>query len=167
MAGVVINGRPPHPEQLRQLQQLYGAAPPPGAYWYDRVSGLYGPWGRESLGFILPGHDFGPLPANASNGTTGVFINGRNLPLVEVLFLQQLFGVVYPGRWWLDGRTGNIGMEGNPFPIANLVLALQQAQQRGGGGGYRWRNNTGSGGVEGGCVWINVPGAGSAMSGGC
>jgi hypothetical protein len=151
---------------------LYGAAPPAGRYWYDPISGLYGIWGREAAGFIRPGHNFGPLQADASQGNTGVFINGRHIPMVEALFLQQVFGVVYPGRWWLDGRTWNVGLEGNPMPIANLMLAIQQAQQRresgGGGGGYRWRDdiNRSYGGAEGGCVWVGTPSA-SYMSSGC
>jgi hypothetical protein len=167
--GVFINGRPVSQEQLQQLQAMYGAAPPPGRYWYDTQSGLYGIWGREAGGYIRPGHDFGPLPANASQGTTGVFINGRQINLVEAAYLQRIFGAVYQGRWWLDGTTGNIGVEGNPTPVANIFLALRQSQSRGQGDGYRYRDSiSGSyGGAEGGCVWMSVPGSGSAMSSGC
>jgi hypothetical protein len=109
------------------------------------------------------------LPANASEGSTGVFINGRQISLVEATYLQRIFGVVYQGQWWLDGTTGNIGMEGNPTPVANIFLALRQTQSQGQGDGYRYRDSISGayGGAEGGCVWMNVPGSGSAMSSGC
>lgn len=153
-------------EQLSQLRQTYGAEPPPGRYWYDPRSGLYGMWGHEAAGYIRPGHQFAPLPANASNGDTGVFINGREINPTEAGFFQRIFGAVYQGRWWLDGNTGNIGLEGNPMPVANIVVALQQAQ-RNSGGGYRWRDeiNRASGGAEGGCVWVNMPGSSYSSSG--
>ncbi|HEU4342296.1 MAG TPA: hypothetical protein VFU31_12065 [Candidatus Binatia bacterium] len=97
------------------------------------------------------------------------FSNGREINTTEAMFFQSIFGAVYRGRWWLDGQTGNVGMEGNPAPIANVVVALQRAQgSRGqGGGGYRWRDeiNRSSGGAEGGCVWVNMPGSSYSSSG--
>jgi uncharacterized caspase-like protein len=167
-AGIFINGRPLLPAQFQELQATYGAVVPPGRYWYDPQSGLYGVWGREAAGFIRHGHDFAPLPPDASHGNTGVFINGREINMTEALYFQQIFGAVYRGRWWLDGQTGNVGLEGNPMPMANLVLALRQSQQsQQGGGGYRWRDSWsgGSGGVQGRCVFANIPGGSSVMSG--
>jgi hypothetical protein len=168
-AAVFINQKQATPEQLEELKRTYGQAPPPGRYWYDPRSGLYGMWGHEAAGYIRPGHDFGALPADASNGNTGVFINGREINLTEAGFFQRVFGAVYQGRWWLDGQTGNVGLEGNPMPVANLVVALQQAQRSGSGsgGGYRWRDeiNRASGGAEGGCVWVNMPGSSYSSSG--
>ena len=168
--GVFINQRAATQEQLDDLKRTYGAAPPPGRYWYDSRSGLYGNWGHEAAGYIRPGHDFGPVPADASAGNTGVFINGRQINLVEAQFIQRLFGAVYQGKWWLDGQNGNLGMEGNPTPIANVVVAMQNAQRSGGGGGgggYRWRDNinNSSGGAENGCVWVNTPGSSYSSSG--
>lgn len=127
-------------------------------------------WGHEAAGYIKPGHQFAALPANASNGDTGVFINGRQINMTEAMFFQRIFGAVYQGRWWLDGTTGNVGQESNPMPLANIVVALQQAQRAGGGGGgggYRWRDeiNRASGGAEGGCVWVNMPGSSYSSSG--
>jgi len=152
------------------LRSQYGAAPPPGRYWYDPRSGLYGMRGREAGGYIRPGHDFGPLPANASNGNTGVFINGRQLNMTEAMYLQQIFGAVYQGRWWLDGQTGNVGQEGNQMPIANIFVALQQSQRnKKSAGGYSYRDSLSGtiAGAENGCAWISVPGSGSVMSSGC
>src|SRR5688572_25190130 len=161
-AGVFINNVEVSADQLAELQRIYGRQPPPGRYWYDERSGLYGMWGHETAGYIYPGHSFGNLPANASNGSTGVFINGREINLTEAQFFQRIFGAVYQGRWWLDSN-GNVGGEGNPMPLANLVAALQQAQRGSGGGGgdgYRWRDeiNRSSGGAENGCVWVRMPG---------
>ncbi len=170
--GVFINGREITPAQAQQLRATYGYVAPPGQYWYDAASGLYGMMGREAAGFMQPGHDFGPLPANASNGTTGVFINGRQINMAEAMYCQQLFGAVYQGRWWLDGRTGNMGAEGSPMPIANVYMALQNAQrssQGGGGGAYGWHSKvTGaSGGSDGKCSYVSIPGSGSVMTGNC
>jgi hypothetical protein len=77
--GIFINGRELGQEQVVGMARLYGSAAIPGRYWYDSRSGLYGFEGREAIGFILPGHDFGPLARNASGDRTGIFINGAAL----------------------------------------------------------------------------------------
>lgn len=168
--GIFINEREITTAQVQQLRATYGYVAPPGHYWYDPASGLYGVIGREAAGFMQPGHDFGPLPANASNGTTGVFINGRQINMAEAMYCQKLFGAVYQGRWWLDGRTGNMGAEGSPMPLTNVYVALQQSQRSSqGGGGYGWHSKiTGaSGGSDGKCSYVSIPGSGSVMTGNC
>ena len=164
---VVINEKEVSSQQIAALTQMYGAAPPPGRYWYDPRSGLYGYWGREAAGYIRPGHAFGPLSPRASAGNTGVFINGREINLTEAGFFQRLFGVVYQGHFWLDGSNGNMGIDGNPTPLANLVLAMRQAQSNG-SSEYHWRD--GSGGVvggEGNCTFASIPGAPVYSTPGC
>ncbi len=166
--GVFINGRQLTPNQIQEIRSIYGVNPVPGRYWYDTRSGLYGYMGRETLGYIRPGHNFGRMPSNASNGNTGVFINGRQLSNLEVAYLRLLFGVVYTGRWWLDGNTGNIGQEGNPMPIANIYTAIRQRQGAGQqGGNYSWHSGiTGAyGGSSGGCSYVSIPGSGTVSSG--
>ncbi len=166
--GVFINERQLTPQQVAELVQIYRFPPPRGHFWYDSRSGLYGIWGHETAGFIHAGHDFGPLPANASGGNTGVFINGRELNMIEAMYCQQLFGEVHPGRAWLDGRTGNIGLEGNPMPIANLWIALQQAQRSSGTKQWGWRDGSGATmSSDGNCTMMAVPGAPVYSSGGC
>jgi hypothetical protein len=129
--------------------------------------------GSESAGLILAGHDFGPLPSSGvSGGDTGVYLNGRELPIVELDFLQGLFGEIPPGRYWLDA-SGNIGVEGDITPLANLQAALQEAEQssesgggggEGGGGEYYYNSGGGSyGGISGDCIWVSSE-AGSMMS---
>ena len=165
---VFINNRQLTPNQIQEIRTMYGVNPVPGRYWYDTRSGLYGYMGREALGYIRPGHNFGPLPSNASNGNTGVFVNGRELNNLEVAYLRLIFGVVYTGRWWLDGTTGNIGQEGNPMPIANMFVALRQRQAAGQqGGNYSWHSGiTGAyGGSSGGCSYVSIPGSGTVSSG--
>jgi hypothetical protein len=167
--GIFINGGEITPQQAQQLKATYGYLAPPGRYWYDARSGLFGVVGREAAGFMRPGHQFGPMPPNASNGNTGVFINGREINMVEAAYCQRIFGAVYQGHWWLDGRTGNLGLEGNTMPVANVFAALQQAQRSSQGGSYSWHSNiTGaSGGSSGGCSYVSIPGSGSVMSGNC
>ena len=124
---VVINGNQLSTTQLQELAANYGVAPPPGRYWYDSQSGLWGFEGREASGFIRPGHDLGELSPQASHGNTGIFINGRQINMAEAFFCQRIFGAAIPGRYWLNGANCNIGMEGSPLPLGNLTLAIQQS----------------------------------------
>jgi hypothetical protein len=95
-----------------------------------------GGWGGPTLGFIQPGLDVGgPLRFDASNGDTGVFINGRELHRLDVLGLQR-FGPVWPGRYWVDAM-GNFGFEGG-IMIGNLWMLAQQRLVTGAGGGGPW-----------------------------
>jgi hypothetical protein len=128
----VINGRLITDQQKAEFFLVYRGPLQPGTYWYDSASGFWGYWGHEVAGLLNQGHDFGPLPANASNGNTGVFINGRQLNWIEVQFFQQLLGVPLRGRIWLNGRTGFFGVEGQPQPVGNLTAILQA--RRGSGG---------------------------------
>lgn len=130
-SNVFVNGHELTRKQLIALTLVYHRAPFPGRYWYDTRSGAWGLEGRETLGFLMPGHSFGPLAENASNGNTGVFINGREINIVEAAYLQRTFGAVYRGHWWLDGRTGYYGIDGNPMPLGNINAAIR-AQQRSG-----------------------------------
>ena len=165
--GIFINGTELTADQVQELRATYGAVAPPGQYWYDSRSGLWGLWGHEAAGFIRPGHTFGELPENASNGNTGVFINGRQINLIEAQYIQRTFGAVYQGRWWLDGTTGNFGVEGNPTPVANLAYAFRN-NNRGGDTGYRWRDGRGAvAASEGNCFIMSVPGANTVSTPGC
>ncbi len=134
---------------------------PDGSYWYDAVSGLWGQEGGPTLGQMPPGLALGgELQENASGGGTGVFINGRELHLLEVAYLQQMFGYTVPGRYWMNAQ-GIGGLEGGP-PIFNLVAA---AQARSGGNGYVRRGLFGSTGSDGSCSYYMHPNGSSVMTG--
>jgi hypothetical protein len=49
--------------------------------------------------------------------------------MVEAAYLQRTLGAVYPGHWWLDGRTGYFGLEGNPVPVGNMLAAIRASQR--------------------------------------
>jgi hypothetical protein len=166
--GVIINGRELTPQRMVALTATYHYAPPRGRFWYDAVSGAWGVEGRETIGFILPGYDLGPLAADASAGNTGVFINGREINMVEAAGLQRTFGAVYQGRWWIDGRTGNYGIEGNAMPLGNILAALRAQGRggRGGGGDNFWATSNAMGNSSGGCSYVNV-GNGQTATSGC
>jgi hypothetical protein len=166
--GIAINGAELTKPQVLAIVAMYGYAPPPGHYWYDSRSGAWGLEGHGTAGFILPGHNFGAVARDASKGNTGVIINGRELNLTEALSLQRTFGAVYRGRWWLDGRTGYWGAEGNPRPLGNILAALR-AQQRGGGGGGDnfWTSRLAAGNSNGGCGYVNVGGGQIVGTGTC
>jgi len=147
---VTINGSRLDDEALRSLEGRFHTRIPEGNYWYDRISGAWGMAGGPTMGLTLAGLDIGgPLPAAASNGTTGVFINGRELHVMDVLGLQRITGMVLPGRYWIDGQ-GNGGIEGGP-PLFNLRVLAEQAAR---GAGSLW--STPGGGVGesyGGGAW--------------
>ena len=154
---IVINGRELTAGQTQAILALYRYVPPPGRYWYDTFSGAWGAEGRGTSGFIFPGHTLGPLSPDASRGNTGVFINGRELNLAEALAIQNAFGAVYRGRWWLDGRTGYWGAEGNPSPLGNLHAAMR-IQHGGQGGDNFWSTSHAAGNWSGDCGYVNVGG---------
>lgn len=142
---VIVNGQALDARTLNQLETLYHLQIADGSYWYDPVSGAAGPAGGPTLTFILPGLGLGgPLRADASNGNTGVFVNGRELPAYDLAGLTRIVGYIAPGRYFLDAM-GNAGAEGGP-PTVNLLVA---GQRSGGGGGW-YSNSAQAGGNESG-----------------
>jgi hypothetical protein len=112
---------------LRQIEAQIGAVPA-GRYWYDAASGAAGVWGGPASAYLGPGLALGgPLPAAASGGgsgrVTGVFVNGRELHVVDVQGLGQVLPV-QRGRYWWDA-AGNVGPEGGPM-LFNFYWLLQQ-----------------------------------------
>jgi hypothetical protein len=163
-ASVVINGRALDAEQIAALKARYRVEPRPGNYWYDVRSGLFGVAGQPAAGFMFAGHDFGPLAEDASAGNTGVYLNGRNLGVVEVTILVSLTGVAWqPGRYWFDAQ-GNVGIDGNSLPLGNLYLIARARAAAGGGGGggdnfWSTRFSAGNYNAEG-QGYVSVPGIG-------
>jgi len=139
---VLINRVRVPDDTLRLLEQTFNARVPDGRYWYDQMSGAWGMEGGPTAGFTIAGLPVGgPLPADISRGNTGVFINGRRLPLVDLNGLQQLVGgPVQPGRYWVDGQ-GFAGLEGGPALVNLKQLASNLYRQNGGVG-----ENYGNGG---------------------
>ncbi|RMH77589.1 MAG: hypothetical protein D6681_20820 [Calditrichaeota bacterium] len=161
---VIINNVTLTPEQIAEIEQTYGVRPRPGKYWYDARSGLYGVVGYPAYGFMLPGHKFGTLNARASNGNTGVFVNGRELPVNEYTVWSYIVGNwIQPGRYWLDAQ-GNAGYEGNPVPVINLYAAAQQRGYTGQGasGDNFWSSRFSAGNYDSGNTrgYVSVPGYG-------
>ncbi len=131
-----FNGRDLRADELavlEQLEALYGTRLPDGAWWYDPLCGAIGQWGGPALGIIPAGLSLGgPVPAEASGGTTGVFFNGRQLHAADLAGLTALIGPVQPGRYFLDAQ-GNAGPEGGPI-LVNLYLLMQAAASASSGG---------------------------------
>ena len=161
---VIVNDIILSKEQIEELARIYGIRPQPGHYWYDTKSGLYGVVGYSAYGFMYPGHQFGSLKRDVSNGSTGVEVNGRELHHSEWTVWSYILGYwIQPGYYWLDDQ-GNAGYEGNPLPVVNLYLAAQQNayQGKGGSGDNFWSSrfsagNYNSGNQQG---YVSVPGHG-------
>jgi len=164
---VFINGVRLTDDLLRTMEQQYRMRIPAGRYWYDRQCGAWGLQGGRTLGFTLAGVAIGgPIHSDASNGHTGVFINGRQLPTADVRVLAQIIAQpVRRGRYWVDA-AGNTGLEGSPVVLINL---FQAANARNGGGRQKSWYSAGAGGYmgsDGQTTYFLDPNGGSAMIGG-
>lgn len=124
---VVVNGVTLDEPTRRALERLQGIAVQPGRYWYDRVSGAWGAEGGPAAGQVAAGMPLGgPLRADASRGTTGVFVNGRELHALDLAALRRCTPVP-AGRYWMQG-DGIGGREGGPaqFDLAALCRAARR-----------------------------------------
>lgn len=124
-------------DHINHMERKYKLHIPDGVYWYDRNCGAWGMKGGPTKGFALAGLDLGgPLKEKASNGNTGVFVNGRQLHWQDVLGLRQLLGTVWPGRFWVDA-WGNYGFEGGMY-LGNLWVIVRQRMAAGVRDGGPW-----------------------------
>jgi hypothetical protein len=161
---VIINDVKLSNRQLKELENTYGIKPQPGNYWYDVKSGLYGVVGYPSYGFMFPDHNFGQLNRNASNGNSGIIVNGRELPQSEWTIWSYMLGYwIQAGSYWLD-HNGNAGYEGSSVALVNLFVAAQQNAYRGkgGSGDNFWSSRFSAGNYDSGNQrgYVSVPGYG-------
>jgi hypothetical protein len=167
---LLINGKPLTPaerQQLRRLEERYGAKVQPGSYWYDVQTGLWGKLGEPMSGVILPGLSFhASLPPRASNGDTGVFVNGRELHRTEVQQVSRCTAV-QKGRYWLDAQ-GNGGREGQPASFNLIALCRQNRPGTLGTPGNRgWYGHASGDGSMVGAVFSDGNGVTCGPDGGC
>ena len=123
--GVVVNGKTLSAQILGRFR-AHGTEIPPGRYWYDAKTGAWGTQGQGTQGFLQAGLRLGgKLKANASNGQSVIFINGRRLPYSDVQALRRM-GVNAPaGKYWCRAN-GDCGRQGSHEVLVNL----RQAQQK-------------------------------------
>lgn len=147
-AGAVIVNRQAVATTMRaRLETAYRTRLLPGRYWYDAATGWWGTEGGPTIGLVHAGLPLGgALRADASGGSSRVFINGRQLHTMEVLYLRTL-GPVWPGRYWADA-WGNVGFEGQRLPFANLYALAQQRH----GGTPPTAGSSGAFSSEGNCL---------------
>jgi hypothetical protein len=147
---VVVNQERLSDADVAALEQRYGVRIQDGAYWYDDRIGTWGFDGGPAVGVIPAGLGIGgPLRADASGGTTGVFVNGRELHRQDLAALAELLGPIEPGRYWADA-SGNVGREGGPA----LVNVYAVARARGANTFYRSGNTDYGSGSSGGTFYI-------------
>jgi hypothetical protein len=138
---VTINSKKISDQDLSAFEQTYRLRIKDGDYWYDKRTGAWGYTGGPCVGFIMANLDVGAsLRENASNGDTGVVVNGRELHRLDVWRLKQVTPV-WPGRYWMDAQ-GSFGYEGGPM-LGNIWLAAARAA---------WGSTATSGGGGGGSV---------------
>lgn len=132
---VVVNGVALAPDVVRALENHYRTPIAAGRYWYDSFSGAWGLEGGPLASQIQPGLRLGgPLRADASRGNTGVFVNGRQLHVLDVAALSRCTTVI-PGRYWV-AANGVGGYENGPA-IFNLAALCAP---KGGGSSTRCSN---------------------------
>lgn len=141
-SSVLVNGSELKPETLRALQQAYPVAIAAGRYWYDPLFGAWGLEGQPIAGQMMAGLVLGgPLKADAYKGTSGVFLNGRQLTGGEKAYLEVLCQTpVLPARYWV-AANGMGGYEGGPASF-NLAQCPGFARNNSGGGGARSSSRT-------------------------
>jgi hypothetical protein len=133
MRAIEFNGAPLDAtgwQTLGQIERHIGVVPD-GRYWYDAASGGAGRWGGPATAYLGPGLALGvAMPPDASGGgagaVTGVFVNGRELHLVDVEGLSRVLPVKR-GRYWWDA-AGNVGAEGGPA-LFNFYWLVEQQRQ--------------------------------------
>jgi len=126
---VSCNDMPLTAAQLSILDQQFSAPIADGAYWYDHHWGVWGKQGEGRSARLPAGLNLGgALASAASNGATGVFINGRQLGHWELL---RLPGIPFlpRRRYWVDGQE-NYGVEGQPM-LGNLKVMAERAKALG------------------------------------
>lgn len=130
---VIVNAVPLSAESLRQLQRIYPVPIKPGRYWYDGVSGAWGWEGEPIAGQMAPGLKLGgPIRADASRGTSGIFINGRQITMSERAYLERTCQTrTVPGRYWVNAR-GVGGFENEPAWFDLSRCGRQQQRSSGG-----------------------------------
>jgi hypothetical protein len=139
---VVVNRQALDSTTRQTLEQAYGVPITPGRYWYDTVSGVWGLEGGPAAGQIHPGLRLGgPLRQDASNGHTGVVVNGRELHHLDVAALQRCTPVI-PGRY---GVLAN-GVGGPEHGPATFNLAALCGARHGAAGGSSMRCDNYGGG---------------------
>lgn len=160
---VVVNQVRLSEQTLTAMEQRWNVKIQGGRYWYDAMSGAWGMEGGPTSGWIMPGLNLGRLHADASNGQTGVFVNGRELHSADVAALSQ-FVQVQRGRWWVDAR-GNFGAEFGPM-LGNLwAMARQSGKQPGKAWSvYANGGNNFVGGDENGCTYFSSRDMGNGTS---
>lgn len=159
---VIINDKVLSQQEVDQLAMAFGGAVYPGNYWYDAKTGGWGYQCGPGVGIGIAGLKLGgKLKANASCGNTSVFVNGRELPMQDLMLLQSLSGPIQPGRYWMDAQF-NAGREGGPALVNYKVLAAQRNRGNAGGNDNFWSSKWGAGNSspDGSQGYVNVPGHG-------
>jgi hypothetical protein len=153
---VFVNNKKLDNNTVYTLEQFYKTKITGGYYWYDNMSGYWGYMGSPAQGKLVAGLRLGgQLPQDASNGNTGVFVNGRELSQSEVNQIKRTYGRVYRGRFWLNAK-GLAGFEGQPA-IFNFAQMTQNPDKK----SFTTPSLFGTIGGNGECFYYNHPGGNS------
>ena len=74
VSAVVINGDALSPQQLQESASNYGVTPPPGRYWYDTISGMWGYEGGRRLDLFAPDTHLARFPPANNNSLVNAYV---------------------------------------------------------------------------------------------
>ncbi|KAL3536732.1 hypothetical protein ACH5RR_000098 [Cinchona calisaya] len=120
-ANVTVNGNLIKHKLIKKAEKLAGPIRP-GHYWYDFRAGFWGVIGGPCLGIIPPFiEEFNyPMPANCTGGTTGVFVNGRELHQKDLNLLGSRGLPTERGRSFIVETSGRVLDEDNSEELESL-----------------------------------------------
>lgn len=125
---VIVNGQPADGRMIDLIRQAVNAEPS-GLIWYDPASGLIGAWGQPAAAQIEPGLPAAPLAAEASNGFSRVFVNGRELPMSTIAMLEHTYTMIVEGQYRMGPDLLMYKYPGAPaINFAAAAGAYRQAQ---------------------------------------
>lgn len=133
---VVVNGQMLPYAAIKSAEKQAGTIRP-GIYWYDYQAGFWGVMGGPCLGIIPPSiAEFNvPLAKECAGGTTGVFVNGRELHKKD---LDALAGRGLPktfGKAYMVDISGQVVDQASGQMLRSLGRLAPTIERRGRGCG--------------------------------
>ncbi|KAL3517265.1 hypothetical protein ACH5RR_024167 [Cinchona calisaya] len=118
---VTVNGSLILDRLIKKAEKVAGPIHP-GHYWYDFRAGFWGVIGGPCLGIIPPYiEEFNfPMPENCTGGTTGVFVNGRELHEKDLNLLGSRGLPTERGRSFIVEISGRVRDEDTGEELESL-----------------------------------------------
>lgn len=133
---VVVNGQMLPYAAIKSAEKQAGTIRP-GIYWYDYKAGFWGVVGGPCLGIIPPSiAEFNvPLAKECAGGTTGVFVNGRELHKKDLDALAGRGLPKTPGKAYMVDISGQVVDQASGQLLRSLGRLAPTIERKGRGCG--------------------------------